>query len=123
VLTRAVLRRLAIVWVLCVITVSLQSVRPGSTRGRTLQHEISHILVFGATGLMFLTLARNNREEWTAAAGVVCLGISIEFGQWVIYGLPGYEWWDVREDTIGVLLAIALVRTTRIRPVVLSDKV
>jgi VanZ family protein len=65
------------------------------------------VVVFGATGLIFLALARDRREDWVAVGGVVLLANFIEVAQLLIYRMPeGFEWWDVREDSIGALLAL-----------------
>jgi VanZ family protein len=73
---------------------------------------MEHVIVFCATGLIFLALARDRREEWAAAGKVIALAISIEIAQLLIYRMPfGFEWWDVREDTIGMILAMLLARS------------
>lgn len=101
-LMRAALRRVAIVWVICLVIFSLQPNRAPGTRGRAVPHQSEHVVVFGATAVLLITLARNRREEWIAAGGVVGLAVAIELAQLAIYRMPvGFEWWDVREDSLG----------------------
>jgi VanZ family protein len=113
---RRALRWFATVWVICLIVASLQPYRPEATRGHhSYKHQIEHVVVFGATGIIFLALARNRREDWTAVGGVIVLGLFIETAQFLIYRMPeGFEWWDVREDTVGALIAFAII--TRLKP-------
>jgi VanZ family protein len=104
---RTILRWFTTVWVICLIVASLQPYRPEATKGHhSFPHQIEHVVVFGATGLLFLGLARTRREDWIAVAGVVVLGLFIEATQLLLYQTPeGFEWWDVRDDTIAALLA------------------
>jgi hypothetical protein len=97
---------------------SLQPWRVPNTTGRkSYKHQIEHVVVFGATAMLLLTLARNRRETLNAVGGVLLLAVAIEISQYLIYSLPAFEWWDVREDAIGA--AIALV-TWQIRPIVIG---
>jgi VanZ family protein len=119
-LMRAALRRIAIIWVICLVIFSLQPNRAPGTRGRAIPHQSEHVVIFGATAVLLMTLARNRREEWIAAACVVGLAVAIEFAQWGIYRMPGFEWWDVREDSLGILLGLVLVRYSGVRDLILD---
>jgi peptidoglycan/LPS O-acetylase OafA/YrhL len=109
-LTRAVLKRIAAVWIICLIVFSLQPLRPSGTGGQvhapSFRHRAEHILAFGATALLLLALARNRKEALRAAGSVVILAVAIEISQYLIYSLRAFEWWDVREDTIGAAIAL-----------------
>ncbi|HWE50318.1 MAG TPA: hypothetical protein VG273_11035 [Bryobacteraceae bacterium] len=108
-LTRELLKRFAFVWVICLIVASLQPFRPPATRGRAShKHQIEHVVVFGATALLLLALARTGKEEWKAVGGVFCLAVAIEISQFLIYHLAAFEWWDVREDSIGAAIALLI---------------
>ena len=107
-LTRIGLKRVSVIWIVCLILLSLQPARIPETGGRSYRHQILHVIVFGATGLLLLALARNRKEEFKATAGVVCLAAAIEISQYLIYHLPLFEWWDVREDTIGAAIALLI---------------
>jgi VanZ family protein len=96
------------VWVIALVVLSLQPGRIETARGRSFRHQILHVSVFGATGLLFLALARNRREELNAVAAVVALATAIEVSQFLIYRLPAFEWWDVREDSIGAVVALVV---------------
>lgn len=37
---------------------------------------------------------------------MVILAVAIEISQYLIYSLRAFEWWDVREDTIGAAIAL-----------------
>ena len=107
-MTRGVLKRVILVWVIALVVLSLQPERIETARGRSFRHQILHVMVFGATGLLFLALARGRREEFNATAAVVALATAIEISQFLIYRLPAFEWWDVREDSIGAAIAVVL---------------
>lgn len=67
--------------------------------------------------MLLLTLARNRRETIQAVGGVALLAVGIEVSQYLIYTLPAFEWWDVREDSIGAAIALMV---WKIRPVVIN---
>ena len=66
-----------------------------------------------------LRLGRNARQASTAALGIFCLAVAIETSQHLLYK-NRFEWWDVRDDTIGVALAWMLIRWTGIKSLLLS---
>lgn len=123
-LTRAALQRVAVVWVVALVIFSLQPGRPQGTRGRGVPlHQIEHVLIFGATGVLIVALGRSRNEELQAAAFVVCLAAGIEAAQLSIYRMPvGFEWWDVREDSIGAAAGFIAVKISGIRKILLSEK-
>jgi VanZ family protein len=123
-LNRIALRWIASVWVICLIVASLQPVRPPNIKegSNFYKHQVLHVVMFGATALLFLALGRKRGDDWKAAAAVVCLAAAIELAQLLIYRMPfGYEWWDVREDTIGVAIAMLLDRRTGVRRWIISN--
>jgi hypothetical protein len=69
---------------------------------------------------MLLSLSRDRRMERKAALSVLCLSVAIETLQFFFYK-GKFEYWDVREDTIGLLMAMILIRATRIRSLLLSS--
>jgi TRAP-type uncharacterized transport system fused permease subunit len=108
VLTRTLHKRFAVVWILFVIVLSLQPARVADTLGRNLHHQILHVALFGVTALVLLPLSRSRREQFNAIASVVCLATAIEISQYLIYHLPWFEWWDIREDAIGAVIALLI---------------
>jgi hypothetical protein len=112
-LTRQALRRIATLWILSLVAVSLQPWRPQG-EGQSIVHQISHLISFGAAALMLLALSRNAKQASTAALGIFFLAVAIETSQHLLYKNP-FEWWDVRDDTIGVAFAWTLIRWTGIK--------
>lgn len=112
-LTRKRLRLIAIVWMVCLTGVSLQPYRPPG-ESQTSGHRIAHAIAFGVPALMLLRLARSFKQRWAASLIVVCFALAIETAQHLIYG-HAFEWWDVRDDAIGLLIAVLLNRWTRAR--------
>jgi hypothetical protein len=68
---------------------------------------------------MLLALGTDGKRELVAGLGVLCLAVAIETSQYLLYNNP-FEWWDVRDDTIGILIAALLIRRTRVRSFLLS---
>ena len=112
-LTREQLRRLAIIWIFGLVTVSLQPLRPEG-EPQSIVHNVWHVISFGAAAMTLFALSRSGKQASTAAVGIFCLIIGIESSQHLLYKNP-FEWWDMRDDTIGVALAWMLVRWTGIK--------
>ena len=56
-------------------------------------------------------LATSRKEELEAAAEVIAVGCIVELVQYFVYSHGQlFEWWDVRDDTIGVAAAFILVQ-------------
>jgi VanZ like family len=117
-LTRQVLRRVATLWIVGLVAVSLQPWRPHG-ESESIVHQMAHLVLFGAAGLMLFALSRNAKQILTAALGIFCLAVAIETSQHLLYKNL-FEWWDVRDDTIGLAMAAMLIRWTRIRSLLLS---
>jgi len=77
-------------------------------------HRISHVAAFGVLALLLLMLGRNGAQRLLATVGALALAMATEFAQYLDFRQP-FEWWDVRDDGIGILLALALVRLARTR--------
>jgi uncharacterized membrane protein YgdD (TMEM256/DUF423 family) len=117
------------IWVFCVVVGSLLpgriKVAIGITAVDQIQarsetvgaiHRSVHFGVFGATAVLFLLVAPDRRREPVAAAAAFALGALIEVAQYLLFG-GVMEWWDVRDDGLGVLVASTLVHATRFREV------
>jgi len=108
----------AIVLAACVIYFSLSGNwrRPGSG---TLLHRVEHVAAFGLLALLLLPLGRTRSEKWAIAAAVLALACGLEVLQYFVfhYRLSGdsIEWWDIRDDGVGVLLALLAVRYSKLR--------
>ena len=108
IVSRAVLRIVAGIWIGLLIIGSLQPVRPGIVTGH---HRQVHWAAFAGAALMLLSLARTRRQEALAALAMVMLGISIEVLQHLIYRHP-MEWRDIADDSIAVAAGLALYYLT-----------
>jgi hypothetical protein len=117
-LTRQVLRRIATLWIAGLVAISLQPWRPHG-ESQSIVHQLWHLVSFGGAAAMLFTLSRNAKQVLTAALGIFCLAIAIETSQHLLYK-NAFEWWDVRDDTIGVAFAWMLIRWTGIRSLLLS---
>jgi hypothetical protein len=121
-LSARALRIFTWVWIACVIVGSLL---PGSAKdfiGTTnveryrapydvdgLAHRIWHFGVFGFTAVLLLVQAPNTRRHLYAVLGTFVFGVSLELLQYLVFG-GVFEWWDVRDDAIGVAGAFLLFR-------------
>jgi hypothetical protein len=108
-LPRKRLRNLALPWTLALIAGSLMGGSAKSFIGTHTFHRAYHLGSFGATAALYMVLARTAAGEIRAALAAMVLGLSIETLQHWIYG-GGMEWWDVRDDAIGIAVALLLVR-------------
>ena len=81
-------------------------------------HRAAHLISFGVAGLMLLVLSDDRRKEWTAALSIIGLALFIETAQHLLYR-GTFEWWDVRDDVIGLVVAAVLTRWTRVKDVLL----
>jgi hypothetical protein len=118
--TRGTLRRVASLWIILLMAISLQPFRPWKTNDSPSPlHRVAHVTTFGVAGLMLLALSRNRPEERRVCLGVVVLAVFIETAQHLIYKVL-FEWWDVREDMIGLLIAVMLIRFTPVRSLLLA---
>jgi len=81
------------------------------TRQTGYRHRLIHILTFGSTYLLLGLLTCNKREELQAAGEVLAIGFLIELAQDVLYSNGKFfEWWDVRDDALGIGLAFVTIR-------------
>ncbi len=72
-------------------------------------HRAYHFLSFGATAALYMTLVNSAVGEFRAALVAFALGLSIETLQHFIFVGP-MEWWDVRDDAIGIAVALLVFR-------------
>lgn len=81
------------------------------TRRYDYRHRLVHVLTFGSTCLLVGLLTWNKREELQAAGEVLAIGCLIEVAQDILYSHGKlFEWWDVRDDAIGIALAFVTIR-------------
>jgi hypothetical protein len=70
------------------------------------QHRLVHMITFAITALLFLLLTDRPKDEVRAAGAVLLLGCGIEVMQFAIRFAPVFEWWDVRDDAIGIVIVL-----------------
>lgn len=87
-------------------------------------HILYHLLAFGTLAAGLMSLSQGRRQRLGLLSGAVAFGIGLEIAQHVMSGAP-LEWWDMRDDAIGVALGAALYwklaahrRTAMVRPAV-----
>lgn len=107
-MTRSRLLLIAQAWFLLLIVGSLQPARPGPVHGL---HRELHWLAFAVAAWLLFALSRSRRQAIGSALAVFGLGLGLEFLQHLIYRNP-LEWWDVRDDTLAVLVAFAVYQFT-----------
>ena len=104
-------RLIASLWIAGVAFVSLQSHRPPQTPAL---HRLFHFAVFAATAVILRTSIAGRRPLLRATLVAVTVGVALELLQTQMrYPI---EWWDVRDDAIGVLIgAIVWQAASRLR--------
>jgi hypothetical protein len=118
-MTKSVIRWLATIWI---IALTAGSLMPGQakvslgligSRPPNLEHRIVHCVGFGIAGLLLLFSATNRRQEAYCVIGVVSLGLGLELAQHFVLRGRYFEWWDLRDDAIGIFTALLVVDITR----------
>ncbi len=110
--TRALLCGAAILWIASLAYFSLLRLVPHAPAGST-THRLEHAAAFGVLGLLLLPLCRNRIQEWMMVLVMLGLAAALELGQHTFFRNVGFEWWDVRDDAIGLVMAWLVVRATR----------
>jgi hypothetical protein len=123
-------RRIAL-WIarLWISTVIIGSLLPGSAkvtlhasegkraRSRnsiTTRHRLVHFFAFGSSFLVLSLLTMRTREELEAAAEIMLIGCVVELAQYFVYSHRHvFEWWDVRDDAVGIVAAFVLLQIAR----------
>lgn len=111
------LRRLAPIWVVCLILGSLlpgeakiaigssrlseQHLPPSAAERGEWKHRTFHVVGFGATAFLFLSIAGTATEELLSMIGLLGLGVAIEYAQVFVYA-NRLETEDVRDDAYGI---------------------
>lgn len=90
---------------------SLRRLVPHAGAGST-AHRLEHMGAFGLLGLLVLPLCRNRLQQWGAALGIIALAAALEMAQHLVFRNTVFEWWDVRDDAIGLVFAWLIVRST-----------
>jgi MFS family permease len=117
------LRRIAPLWIACLIAGSLlpgeAKIAIGSSRlsdqhqqeagieTGEWKHRTFHIIGFGATAFLFLAIARTATGELVSMAGLFGLGVALEFAQVFVYA-NRLEPEDMRDDGFGIFGMYAL---------------
>jgi|HubBroStandDraft_1064217.scaffolds.fasta_scaffold171582_1 hypothetical protein len=74
-------------------------------------HRFVHIFAFGSSFLVLSVLATRRREELEVAAEILVIGCFVELAQYYFYShRQVFEWWDVRDDAIGIAVAFLFLQ-------------
>ena len=123
VVPRRLVRWFARLWISAVIVGSLL---PGSAKATlhtrentrthfknagTTKHRLIRFIAFGSAFLALSLLATGKREQLKAAVEVMAIGCTVEVIQFFVSShRQVFEWWDVRDDAIGIATALVLVQ-------------
>jgi len=113
---RAILARLAVLWVYGLVVVSLQPWRPKAFRHGGAAHDVPHFLAFFSAALLLILIARSARQRIYAPLAVVALGLALEYAQRLLYRGP-FEWRDLANDACAALFAFLLARRRPLREI------
>jgi hypothetical protein len=82
-------------------------------------HRLEHVVGFGILGLVLLPLGRSRLEKLLIAVTIFAFGFGLELLQYFVfhysYSKQPLEWWDVRDNAVGLMLALLAVGFTRLR--------
>ena len=68
------------------------------------------MFAFGSSWFLVSLLTRNNREALEAVGEIMAVGVLVELAQDALYSQGRvFEWWDIRDDAIGIALAFVAV--------------
>jgi hypothetical protein len=74
------------------------------------RHRLVHMFAFGSSWFLVSLLARNSREALEGVGEIMAVGFLVELAQDVLYSHGRvFEWWDIRDDAIGIAVAFVLV--------------
>lgn len=76
-------------------------------------HRYFHFGVFAAVALAATLRARTFRSRVLMAAAVLLLAFATEAAEFAVYRMIEFEWFDIRDDTAGILTACAAVELFR----------
>jgi len=80
----------------------------------SISHRWTHIVTFGSSFLVLSLLAAGKREELKAAGEIMIISCVVELAQYFVYShRQVFEWWDVRDDAIGIVAAFLLLQIVK----------
>lgn len=117
-LKKAVLSGIAILLLAGLFYLSLRRNWP-YPNSDSITHRVAHVVAFGVLALLLLPLARSRRGTLLITIAIFCIACGMELLQYHVFHLArarqSIEWWDIRDNTVGLLLALLTVRFSRIR--------
>ena len=114
-LRRATYRTAALIWAAALLIGSLQPMRPAHFHF-SIAHHVAHFVGFGALAfLATVGFSKASRTAFLPATEALLLGCLIEFLQHLQNRMP-IEWYDVRDDALGVIACAALCYMVYRRP-------
>lgn len=109
--TRLLLGTAAALLILLVVYLSVRRILPNATG--TGFHRFEHVAAFALLGLLLFPLCQTRGQERWVALAVAAFAAALEYGQSRFFINVNFEWWDVRDDVVGLLLAWLLIRSLR----------
>jgi hypothetical protein len=97
------------------IALGTTTARAVEARPPNREHRVVHFVGFGGAELLLLLLAINRRQQAHRIVGMVVLALGIELTQHFVLRGRYFEWWDVRDDVMGILAAFLIVDVMRLR--------
>ncbi len=72
------------------------------------------MFAFGSSWFFVTVLTRNKWEALGAAGEIMAVGFLVELTQYVAYSHGHvFEWWDIRDDAIGIVVVCLVVQLVR----------
>jgi uncharacterized membrane protein YccC len=73
------------------------------------------MFAFGSSWFLVSLLTRNDREALEAVGQIMAVGFLVELAQCVLYSHGRvFEWWDIRDDAVGIAVAFLAVHLARL---------
>jgi hypothetical protein len=105
--------------VACVTLLSLHDNWPHPAPD-SFRHRAGHVSAFGILSLLLLPLGRGQTQKWVIAAAILSFALILELVQYQVFHFhrvhQPFEWWDIRDDSVGLLLALLALRFARVHP-------
>ena len=83
------------------------------TEGR--MHRYLHVFAFGFATLVLTRMVHSSRARFAVVAGFLLVAVASELGECLYYQNSMFEWYDLKDDFIGVAGGLAISELFRLR--------